>query len=342
MQSRILGWDVEDENSDNNEEVVPDIERNPRVEKLLGPATDVSLELPIPYSSAQVISQGSVSHVAKTSRPADGEAPPSQSSDHIEAGSMQPEHLLSLQQQEKRRRAREDMGKSCGRWSCYTEDIDTIRHRHGWLEGRLITVVAEYLAQKAGENVQAHHTAPLVLWNVRELLDKGSNNSDAALTELYIRKQIDVIRAMPPRRFWVIPAHVPAHWTVVALDWKTLYIRYMHSLINRIGAEDDEGRVQEEVWYLLRLICENFVQDDWQWISEQRPQRQRNSHDCGAFTLADAASYLARGEPSDLTQGDMNEWRTEIIRILDGLAGLQFTIIPTNDPNQPIWDLDPL
>ncbi|KIJ30560.1 hypothetical protein M422DRAFT_267904 [Sphaerobolus stellatus SS14] len=236
----------------------------------------------------------------------------------------------------KKKKNRESLGKTYGRWTCYTEDIETIRQRDGWFDGRIITVAAEVWVTRAGELTQAYHTTPLVLWNIRQILD---HRGDQVITEAWIRKEMDMVRALPERRYLLIPAHVPAHWTLVVIDWFEKVIRFMNSLPNRIGAEADEERVQLEMWTLLRLVCIDFVQSDWQWVSEQRPQRQRNSYDCGAFVLADITSYISRGEPSSLAQGDMKEWRAEVLRLLDALPGLQLLRIAP-DLDQPIWDFD--
>ncbi|KIJ25089.1 hypothetical protein M422DRAFT_273977 [Sphaerobolus stellatus SS14] len=185
-----------------------------------------------------------------------------------------------------------------------------------------------------GENACAHQTTPLVLWNVRELLDKPGSEETATLTKAWIAKEIAKVRELPYKRFWVIPAHVPGHWTIVAIDWQCKSVHFMDSLPNRLGAEEDEQRVQDEVWLLLELVCEGFVQMEWEWISEQK-----NSYDCGAFVLADIASFFACGKPSTMQQDAMKEWRSALVSMLDMLPGLQFIRIET-DPNDPIWVID--
>lgn len=56
------------------------------------------------------------------------------------------------------------LGRSCGPWHCYTDDIAVIRKRRGRFEGTLITVLAEALSVTNGMNIIAHHTTPLVLY----------------------------------------------------------------------------------------------------------------------------------------------------------------------------------
>ncbi|KIJ43250.1 hypothetical protein M422DRAFT_253455 [Sphaerobolus stellatus SS14] len=89
-----------------------------------------------------------------------------------------------------------------------------------------------------------------------------------------------------------------------------------------LGAEEDEECVKDEVWNVLSLFWTGFNRDSWSWISEERPQGQRNSYDCGAFTLGDMVSFIKDGVVSPLAQDNMKGWGWEIIRILDSMPGL--------------------
>ncbi|KIJ28446.1 hypothetical protein M422DRAFT_270223 [Sphaerobolus stellatus SS14] len=255
--------------------------------------------------------------------------------------SPSPPAMASENHQEHRRKQKswDELGKSCGRWTCYTSDIKAIRRRDGWFEGRLITVIAEFLAARLGEQAQAQHTTPLVLWNVRELLDKRGSGDSGSLTKAWIRKEINIVQNSGSKRHWVIPAHVPGHWTLIGIDWESKHIQFMDSMPSRLGAEDDELRVQEEVWHLLGLVCTEYVHDEWKWFSEEHPARQKNGYDCGAFVLADMAAFFTNGAPSQLTQDDMKAWRSEINSILDGLHGLTYIKVVT-DPDDPVLVID--
>ncbi|KIJ32651.1 hypothetical protein M422DRAFT_52780 [Sphaerobolus stellatus SS14] len=144
---------------------------------------------------------------------------------------------------------------------------------------------------------------------------------DHTIMIAWIRKEFALVKAMTPKRFWLLPAHVPSHWTLIVVDWPGKLLQLLDSLPNRLGADADE------------LPCEDFVLEEWRWEREQRPQRQNNSYDCGAFLLADMASYIGQGEQSAMTQSDMKNWRSEILSILDGLPGLDYLkVVP--DPDQ--------
>jgi hypothetical protein len=70
-------------------------------------------------------------------------------------------------------------------------------------------------------------------------------------------------------RFWLIPAHVPSHWTLVVLDWVEKRIFFMDSLNAREGADRDESRVKEEVVEFLKLVEKGSDDREWSWNSEK-------------------------------------------------------------------------
>ncbi|KIJ48221.1 hypothetical protein M422DRAFT_45443 [Sphaerobolus stellatus SS14] len=193
---------------------------------------------------------------------------------------------------------------------------DSLGKRHGWFEGRLLTVVAEYFTRAIGDVVQAHHTSSLLLFYMRQILD---HPGDHTYSETWICRELDKFKLLPPKRYWVIPVHVPAHWTLVIIDWETNVVRYLDSMPRCLGAEEDGECVKDEAWNVLSLFWTGFNRDSWSWISEER---QRNSYDCGAFTLGDMVSFIKDGVVSPLTQDNMKGWRREIIGILDSMPGL--------------------
>ncbi|KIJ39632.1 hypothetical protein M422DRAFT_257460 [Sphaerobolus stellatus SS14] len=135
-----------------------------------------------------------------------------------------------------------------------------------------------------------------------------------------------------PMKIALIPAHVPHHWTLVAVFVKERTIRFFDSLPNRSGREEDEAGVREPLERILDLVWTNTKLGPpprWKWISEKRASRQRNSYDCGAFTLADMASYIRSGQPSSWGQDEMVSWRAVILNLLD--KSKHITYIPTPD-----------
>ncbi|KIJ26858.1 hypothetical protein M422DRAFT_55331 [Sphaerobolus stellatus SS14] len=150
-----------------------------------------------------------------------------------------------------------------------------------------------------------------------------------------------VVHQKDAKCYWLIPAHVPGHWTLLLVDWDLKDVQFMDSLPRRLGANNDEQRAQKELWVMLGMICEDFVQTQWQWINEEHAQQQSNSYDCGAFVLADMASYLADGVPSSMTQVEMRAWREKVITILDMLPPLLYQRMTVAiSPDDPILVLD--
>lgn len=159
------------------------------------------------------------------------------------------------------------LGRSCGPWHCYTDDIAVIRKRRGRFEGTLITVLAEALSVTNGMNIIAHHTTPLVLYSVRQVLDHPADHHKKEWEFRLVERHVAALRALPPKDIWLVPAHVPEHWTLVAILWKTRQIKFHDSLNRRVGAEEDEQRVEEEVRVLLSIVePENCM--GWTWVSE--------------------------------------------------------------------------
>jgi hypothetical protein len=68
-------------------------------------------------------------------------------------------------------RQNKTIGKCCGRWKCYTVDIEEARKRDGWFDGSVITVVAEAIWSQAGEAGRAHHTSSLVLYYMQRVFE---------------------------------------------------------------------------------------------------------------------------------------------------------------------------
>jgi hypothetical protein len=83
--------------------------------------------------------------------------------------------------------------------------------------------------------------------------------------------EADFFSQMPKEtcRFWLIPAHVPSHWTLVVLDWVEKQIFFMDSLNNRSNAENDEARVKEEVVEFFKLVDKGSDDREWSWNSEK-------------------------------------------------------------------------
>ncbi|KIJ39821.1 hypothetical protein M422DRAFT_257424 [Sphaerobolus stellatus SS14] len=214
-----------------------------------------------------------------------------------------------------------DLGRMCGQWGCYKEAIDAIHKRCGWFEGKVIMVLVNCLANQRAGNTFTHHTTSLILWHVQETIDKPAVNNDYNNMVAWIRKEISVIREMPPKRFWVIPAHGPAHWMLIIIDWQSKFIGFMDSLPSRVGAAADKEGVQEEIWWLLQLICDNFVMAEWEWTSEERPAQQRNWYDCGAFGLGYGELHcMWRAEYID--SGANEGMVGQMIQMLDTLPSL--------------------
>ncbi|KIJ40759.1 hypothetical protein M422DRAFT_780625 [Sphaerobolus stellatus SS14] len=190
-------------------------------------------------------------------------------------------------------------GRTCGKFSCQNSHIERLAKGDKWFEGSVISVIAEAMAQAAGENRKAVHITPKVLQSVRQILLNPTANS---IVEPETKSVHDNAATEGPV---VIPAHVPGHWTLVCLDLGKHIIAFHDSLPN-MG--DDETNVKEEVLYLLDMVRkdDDNVARLWEWRTEHRPQRQFNGYDCGAFALTDMASYINAGQPSTWDQEMMS------------------------------------
>ena len=71
---------------------------------------------------------------------------------------------------------------------------------------------------------------------------------------------------------WLVPAHVPDHWTLVAICWELAEIWFYDSLPERTSAMADEKVVQELIWVLLKVLVNHFgvILDllGWIWVSK--------------------------------------------------------------------------
>lgn len=131
--------------------------------------------------------------------------------------------------------------------------------------------------------------------------------------------------------------HVPNHWTLAIIRWDERRVIFHDSLPDRVEAEEDEELARDLIWGLLKMMPAHFKFSrelaEWQWVSEfvrihskqvagvltnilQRPARQVNGHDCGAFVMADLTSYIRTDAPSSLTQGGVAKWRATVTATL--------------------------
>ncbi|KIJ30375.1 hypothetical protein M422DRAFT_268137 [Sphaerobolus stellatus SS14] len=99
-----------------------------------------------------------------------------------------------------------------------------------------------------------------VLHNIREILDHFMNDETVMHAVAWVRKEIGMVRTKEAKQYWLILAHVPGHWSLVLIDWQSNTIRFMDSMPRRLGAEEDEARVQQEGWDVLALVREGFSQ----------------------------------------------------------------------------------
>jgi len=64
-----------------------------------------------------------------------------------------------------------------------------------------------------------------------------------------------------------MPAHVPSHWSMVLIDFKSKRVQFHDSLPSRLTAADNEQQVHEEVTVLLELLG-LWEPATWDWIGE--------------------------------------------------------------------------
>lgn len=73
---------------------------------------------------------------------------------------------------------------------------------------------------------------------------------------------------------WLIPAHVPDHWTLLEIRWDLQELRHYDSLPTRSGADREtrEVRIKARVflqilrdWMGYQILSET---KDWKWVEE--------------------------------------------------------------------------
>ncbi|KIJ39698.1 hypothetical protein M422DRAFT_257522 [Sphaerobolus stellatus SS14] len=235
--------------------------------------------------------------------------------------------------------------RSCGEYYCDLEYVIRLIEGGKWFDGSVITVVTEAMAQSIGDDAMANHITPKVLSSARRLRDEGDVPAvRETVLPVIIRHALKIFKGT--EKVWVIPTHVPNHWTLVAVHVTEKTIRFYDSLPQRYGAVVDETRVGEEVTDVLNLAWQKAGKEGpmpkFKWISEERPARQVNGYNCGAFVLADIASYMRYGVPSDCGQDRMPAWRAAFVELLCALE--RVTAVPHRrmGPTRetPVWDLD--
>ncbi|KIJ36263.1 hypothetical protein M422DRAFT_261408 [Sphaerobolus stellatus SS14] len=228
------------------------------------------------------------------------------------------------------RRQNPKRGRSCGNYQCVMEYIHRLSTGDRWFDGTVISVVAEAMVQAVGGALCATHITPVILTSMQRImsgtLDERCTREE---TEFVLRHGQEILR--DTTKTVLIPAHVPAHWTLFAIFVEEGTIRFFDSLPNRSGADEDEAEVRKVLRKALDLVWTEYgagrPQPRWRWIPEERRSRQTNSYDCGAFVLADMASLIHRREPSPWGQAEMKSWRSSIIDLVMDLEHV--TYIPT-------------
>jgi len=208
-------------------------------------------------------------------------------------------------------------GASCGVYTTMKPYIQRLIQGDQWFEGSVISVVAEGIQQALGDHAKARHISSRLLQAVQRLMMEDLSAQVENDQRQYVLNHAGQIWSCP-NKLWLIPAHVPSHWTLVVINPASHSISFFDSLPKRIGADEDEALVRCQVLRVLQMVWENGggVSPDWAWTSEQRQSRQKNSYDCGAFTLADMAALMHDGVPSQWGQERMVEWREAIVKYL--------------------------
>jgi hypothetical protein len=182
------------------------------------------------------------------------------------------------------------VGRRCGLYSCQGFDIYQMARRTGWIEGRVMSVLAEAHRRDLGSDARAEHLSPLVPHGVRAILDAPDNiarcrselefvcqaimNVSIMRVPLPVKSANRHIQVTPPGHcdFWLIPTHVPDHWTMVAIHWRDRCIRFYDSLPERASAKSDESGVCKVVLRLLEIIAHvrrmDLATSSWEWHSE--------------------------------------------------------------------------
>ena len=82
------------------------------------------------------------------------------------------------------------------------------------------------------------------------------------------------MQTSPPSKggVWLVPVHVPDHWTLVAICWELAEIQFYDSLPEHMTATADEKVVGDFMWPLLKVLVNNFgvILDlsGWTWVSK--------------------------------------------------------------------------
>lgn len=148
---------------------------------------------------------------------------------------------------------------------------------------------------------------------------------------------------MPPEAsLWLVPFHVPGHWTLVTMSWSSRAIAFHDSLPEKDYEQIYTKKAQRLARRLIDFVREQYdvvteTSRAWSWTTElvrdwrltqlellinrmiQRPPRQNNGSDCGAFVAADCVALARRGQLSARTQSQMADWRQEMTATLRSL-----------------------
>jgi hypothetical protein len=86
------------------------------------------------------------------------------------------------------------LGRKCNEYKVLLEDIQRIQQPTGWFSGAIISLVAQYMCNKVGENSFAHHFSSLVISDIiATLKNKKPIHTN---TMEYVKKQINKVRYM--------------------------------------------------------------------------------------------------------------------------------------------------
>ncbi|KIJ23225.1 hypothetical protein M422DRAFT_56913 [Sphaerobolus stellatus SS14] len=191
-----------------------------------------------------------------------------------------------------------ERSRCCDKFWCAMEYVMRLVEGDKWFDGSVILVVAEAMEQTAGTNTKARHLTPKVLDSCWKLLHPGPGSGIPELEEQSVLLHAGAV------------------------------IRFFDSLPMCHGAAQDEKSVKAQTEKLLDLVQVRSGQKwpfpTWAWISEERPERQRNGYDCGAFILADMRSYILDGIPSPWGQEKMPEWRAAIVELLHAMSSVRY------------------
>ncbi|KDQ12831.1 hypothetical protein BOTBODRAFT_175979 [Botryobasidium botryosum FD-172 SS1] len=219
----------------------------------------------------------------------------------------------------------EESARSLGLYWCTGEDVARLSVRTAWLTGAAISLFAELRVTQARERFNQQNTyhlpASLTL-HIDSIVRAQAAQDTEKVTDLITSLSSTLQRVPSPQdsHKWLIPAHVPDHWTLLEVRWDTQELRHYDSLPNRTEAVVDARGVEIKARVLLQIMrdwfCEPIQLDKWVWVGEQREERQHNTFDCGAFISADLVSLAEEGIPSRMVQADMKDWRARMLQEL--------------------------